>query len=205
MRLLANHFVEEDSVNQRLKISVLDEPGTGGASSRYEISGFSTVTNPARSPYPDPRNALQIPAVSPRQVAWTGTTILFQNGAVEEVGVNGVSVKALIAIEIDYLRSLQAGPRPDERNQRALKHLEMALDELHARTREQIDHKTEETTIVSGRNVSPVSQTAPLNMDSEPQPIPVYPAKTQPSREPSPVVNEKATSQEVHDHAKAEK
>jgi hypothetical protein len=159
MRLLTDHFVSEDSVNHRLKITVLDEPGAGGASHRYEVSGFSTVTNPARSPYPDPRDALHIPAVSPRQVAWTGTTVLFQNGAIGEVGVNGLTHETLLAIMIDRLRSFQAGPYANKHNQTALEHLEMALDELHARTRERIAQGIEGTMAISGKDNEPIPET----------------------------------------------
>jgi hypothetical protein len=68
LRTLTEHIVENDSVNHQLTIEVLDEPGHGGASHNYEITG---------------PNAMK-------------TRIEFQNGPIKEFGVNGLSNEALL-------------------------------------------------------------------------------------------------------------
>jgi hypothetical protein len=122
MRKLTDHIVEGDSANHQLDIYITDDPGAGGANHRYEIGGFSTQDNISRGEQP---------------VAG-GVVVLFQNGAIKEHGVNGVTQEALIAICMDRLRSFQAGPFACVANKQALFHLEVALDWLQKRTRDRI-------------------------------------------------------------------
>lgn len=124
MRRIDNHKVNE--CNEKLEIEVLDEPGEGGASHAYVIAGFDTSSNPSQSDmvcrYDDDerRNMLEL---------------LFQNGPIAEVGTNGITQEALIAICIDRLRGFQAGPYACRENALALTKLEEAQHWLHARTR----------------------------------------------------------------------
>ena len=60
--------------------------------------------------------------------------ILFQNGPILEVGVNGISGEALLAIVIDRLRSFQAGQYACRENALALTKLEESLMWLNKRT-----------------------------------------------------------------------
>lgn len=106
-----------NSANDRLTITATDEPGPGGANHRYEITGFATYGNPYLS-----------------QPPITRTFLSFQNGAIAEVGVNGITQEALIAICIDRLRSFQAGRFACRENALALTKLEEALHWLHHRT-----------------------------------------------------------------------
>ncbi|ODT86711.1 MAG: hypothetical protein ABS78_15575 [Phenylobacterium sp. SCN 70-31] len=61
--------------------------------------------------------------------------MLFQNGPIGEVGVNGLTHEALLAILVDRLRAFQAGPFSCRENALALTKLEEAQQWLGARTR----------------------------------------------------------------------
>ena len=131
VRELTDHKVNE--CNDKLKIEVLDEPGAGGANHLYQITGFNTATN--RS----------CPFVARYGAPADHSTVLFQNGPVPEVGTNGVTQEALLAIVIDRLRSFQAGPYACRENAIALTHLEDAVNWLHHRTRARLARCVEGT------------------------------------------------------------
>lgn len=133
MRELTDHIVSGDQAVQ-LKIEVTDEPGAGGANHRYEITGFDSKTNPSSV---DPQGF---------KSSYSRELILFQNGAIKEAGVNGVTQKALLAIVIDRLRSFQAGPFSCRENAFALTHCEDALSWLQKRTVARIKRGVEGTT-----------------------------------------------------------
>jgi hypothetical protein len=105
-----------------LTITCDDEPGAGGACHLYTIKGFSTATN-ASDPFIGRYG-------SPAEHA----TILFQNGTIPEMGVNGVTIEALLAICIDRLECFQAGPANCNENAWALEKCREALSRLHQRT-----------------------------------------------------------------------
>lgn len=131
MRELTDHKI--NPANDTLKIEVLDEPGAGGANHLYSISGFNTGTNPS-----DPFKARHgYPAEY--------STILFQNGPINEVGVNGVTQEALLAIVADRLRSFQAGPYACRENALALTKIEEAQHWLLSRTRSRMSRGVEGT------------------------------------------------------------
>ncbi|MFC0809105.1 hypothetical protein ACFHWW_27305 [Ensifer sp. P24N7] len=117
MRVLTEHKV--NPANDRLEIQVLDQPGAGGAYHRYKVLGYHDLSNPSR---PEGRQAD------------TSIEILFQNGPINEAGVNGVTQEVLLAIVADRLRSFQAGPYACRENALALTKLEEAMHWLHART-----------------------------------------------------------------------
>lgn len=133
MRELYDHIVEGDSANHQLKIEVRDEPGSGGAHHRYDITGFDTENNPAATA-PDGYKA-----------SFARLPIVFQNGPIKEAGVNGVTGEALIAILIDRLRCFQAGAYACQDNAKAIWHLRDALDCLQVRTRARIARGVEGT------------------------------------------------------------
>ncbi len=117
------HDHKVNPANEGLRIAATDEPGPGGAHHRYEISGFDLGAVPS-SAEPDATyddNA-------------SGVTLYFQNGAINEVGVNGITHEALIAIVLDRLRAFQAGPYSCRENALAITGLEDAQDWLHCRT-----------------------------------------------------------------------
>lgn len=123
MRKLKDHIVEGDSANHQVSISVMDEPGQGGANHEYYIAWPSKEEN-------HPGDAI---------------TVKFQNGPIKEFGVNGVTQEALLAICIDRLRSFQEGPFKGRENAIALTHLEDALMWLQRRTRARIARGVEGT------------------------------------------------------------
>ncbi len=127
MRELHDHKV--NPANDTLTITVVDEPGSGGANHRYEITGFNSETNASESGIDD-RDRV---------------SILFQNGPIAEVGVNGVTHEALLAIVADRLRSFQKGPFSCKANACALTHIEEAMHWLQQRTIERMRRGVEGT------------------------------------------------------------
>lgn len=128
MREITDHIV--NPINDRLEVTVTDEPGAGGASHRYEVKGFQFCTNPSLGldeQYDD------------------RTIILFQNGPIAEVGVNGITHEALLAIVADRLKSFQAGPYANDYNAAALAHVQSAMGALFDRTRQRMARGVEGT------------------------------------------------------------
>ncbi len=121
-RIVKDHVVENDSVNHQLDVVVLDAPGAGGANHEYLIG------------LPQGEGMLV-----------KNTFISFQNGPIKEVGVNGITQEALLAIVIDRLRSFQSGPFAGRENAIALTHCEDALMWLQRRTRARIARGVEGT------------------------------------------------------------
>jgi hypothetical protein len=131
MRELTGHVVNE--ANDRLKITVEDEAGAGGANHLYMIRGFDTGSNPS-CPFTARHG-------QPSQHA----TVLFQNGPIAETGVNGVTHEALLEIVADRLRSFQAGPYACQANADALSAVEAAQEALLSRTRARMARGVEGT------------------------------------------------------------
>lgn len=115
MRTLDDHKV--NPANDTLTVTVLDEPGSGGACHEYDITGGEAVP----------------------------THIRFQNGPINEVGVNGITHEALLAILADRLRGFQKGPYSTKANACALTHIEEAQHWLQQRTIERMRRGVEGT------------------------------------------------------------
>lgn len=126
-RKLTSHIV--NPANDKLIITVMDEPGPGGANHRYRISGYDDTMNPAASVNDQPGML----------------DIVFQNGPINEVGVNGITHEALLAILIDRLEGFQRGKFANDCNKRALECLLDAQNYLQQRTRERMDRGVEGT------------------------------------------------------------
>jgi hypothetical protein len=122
VRQLHEHQV--NPVNDLLAISVIDEPGAGGANHRY------VVQSGGDGPEGTPRVHCEVD---------------FQDGPINEVGVNGVTNEALLAIVIDRMRSFQAGPFACRENALALTKLEEAQMWLLQRTRARMARGVEGT------------------------------------------------------------
>lgn len=107
MRELTDHIVNH--ANDLVKVTATDEPGAGGAHHCYKI-------------------------------AWSGAgfdqhiLVPFQNGPINEAGINGVTHEALLAILIDRMASFQKGPYACRENEYARQNLEQALHWLQQRT-----------------------------------------------------------------------
>src|SRR4051812_20621758 len=98
MRKLTDHIVSGDQAVQ-LTITVLDKPGQGGACHKYAIDTDADVARFGR------------PNTEDGDTHGEGSCLIqFQNGPIKEFGVNGITGEALLAIEIDRLRSFQSGP-----------------------------------------------------------------------------------------------
>jgi len=123
MRKLSDHKL--NGLNDALEITVLDEPGAGGACHVYEIDQVGGAP----------------------ESGGKKTLIEFQNGPIQEEGVNGISGEALMAIQIDRLRSFQAGPYACRENACALTYLETALMWLQKRTRDRMARGVEGTSV----------------------------------------------------------
>lgn len=66
MRTIADHVV--NPANDQLTIEVLDEAGAGGANHVYQVRGYHS-----------------------KEADETAVVIRFQNGPINEVGVNGIT------------------------------------------------------------------------------------------------------------------
>ena len=117
-KVIETHIVEGDTQPQ-IEIRVLDEAGAGGAHHVYGL-------------------------IVPED---DGTLIRFQNGPIKEVGVNGLTQEALLAVVIHRLECFQAGPFACEENETALKYVELALYQLQTRTRKRVERGVEGTNV----------------------------------------------------------
>ena len=117
---ITDHIV--NPANQELSILTMDNPGSGGAHRHYHIAGFNSETNPS-----DPFTRRHgIPA--------TYMSILFQNGPIQEVGVNGVTHESLLAVVIHRLKCFQEGPFACKENEMALLKIQEAMHWMQQRT-----------------------------------------------------------------------
>ena len=117
MRTIEDHKV--NPANDALTVTAVDEPGSGGAHHHYVID-----------------------CASNEDVA---IDIKFQNGPINEAGVNGLTHEVLLAIVADRLRSFQQGPFSTRYNALALTHIEEAQNWLNRRTIERMRRGVEGT------------------------------------------------------------
>lgn len=127
MRTVTDHKL--NGLNEALKIQAIDEPGSGGANHVYLVHIDESQRN-------DPKDKT------------VSMTIQFQNGPIQEAGINGISGEALMAIQIDRLRSFQKGPYACRENALALTALEESLMWLQKRTRDRMARGVEGTHVV---------------------------------------------------------
>jgi hypothetical protein len=127
-RKLHDHKV--NPANDTLTIEVMDTPGAGGANHLYGVYGFDSSKNPSADHTCNDESCVKI---------------LFQNGPINEAGVNGITQEVLLAIVADRLRSFQAGPFACKANACALQHVEEALHWLQQRTIERMRRGVEGT------------------------------------------------------------
>lgn len=120
MRELTSHKVKCDEI----AVLVQDEPGHGGAHHAYAMIW----------------NQKQGGGVTGKECE-----VRFQNGPIAEVGTNGVTHEALLAILIDRLECFQKGGYSCRENAIALTHLQDAMHWLQHRTRERLARGVEGT------------------------------------------------------------
>jgi len=107
----------------RTQVLCLGLPGIGGACHEYRV-------------YPTED---RVPCEGHKPFA----SISFQNGAIQEAGVNGCTNENLIAIVIDRLNGFQSGQFKCPENGYANYHLEKALEWLNKRTKARIERGVE--------------------------------------------------------------
>lgn len=115
-RELTGHIV--NPANDQIQILVLDDPGPGGAHHSYYVH------------------------VKESSLEWP---LVFQKGAINEVGVNGLTHEALLAVLVDRLECFQKGPYACRENAIALTHLQDAQHWLQHRTRARMARGVEGT------------------------------------------------------------
>ena len=130
MRKLTGHIV--NPANDKIVITVDDEPGQGGANHRYVVEGMNFGSNPGYH-------------VQERSNDQHQEIILFQNGPIAEAGVNGLTHEVLLAILIDRLQGFQRGKYACRENAIALTKLEEVQMWLQKRTRDRMARGVEGT------------------------------------------------------------
>jgi len=118
VRELTSHKV--NGLNDALRIDVLGEVGPGGAFHCYSIVYVADLVPHCQD-------------------------IRFQNGPIQEAGINGISNEALLAIVEDRLLGFQSGEFACELNGRALAFVRAALDALKLRTEGRVARGVEGT------------------------------------------------------------
>lgn len=116
MREITHHKIE--GYEDGLMIRAMDRSVPGGPCREYVVSGAFRNAPPT-------------------------VTFHFQDGPIGEVGVNGVTIEALLAMYIDQLQGFQAGEFACEDNKDALRSLRCAMADLHARTEDRIKRGVE--------------------------------------------------------------
>lgn len=124
MERITSHKV--NGLNKTLEISVLDEPGKGNACHAYTIYCPNDEFN-------EELNGSVI------------CNIGFQKGPIQEVGVNGISNEALLAVVEHRLQGFQSGEYACRENALALTKLQEAMMWLHKRTRDRVARGVEGT------------------------------------------------------------
>lgn len=119
MRELTSHKV--NGCNEALMVRAMDKPGHGGASHEYQIE------------FNDDRPDAILCKIN------------FQNGPIAEVGTNGITHEALLAILIDRLEGFQSGKFAHPYNADALTSLRSAQASLQQRTRDRLARGVEGT------------------------------------------------------------
>lgn len=113
MREINSHKI--NGRNEDLQVIVCDNHGHGGACHGYQIINVGE-----QNTGPDKDHVL--------------ASLNFQNGPIAQVGVNGVTHEALLAILIDRLEGFQSGPYACDDNQVALIACKQAMKALQRRT-----------------------------------------------------------------------
>jgi hypothetical protein len=131
MREIKNHLAEGEK--NQLRIEAVSEAYPMGGMHRYDIIGFDTSSNPANVSSDGYKTAL------------TRLVVIFQNGSVQDLGQNGITMEALLAIVADRLTGFQNTPDACDANAHALIHVQSALNELKSRTQKRIADGTKDT------------------------------------------------------------
>lgn len=120
MRELTTHRVFGKGGGQDTStVVVIDEPDQGGACHEYAVMAVGDNID--------------------RSIC----NISFQNGPIQEFGVNGVQQEHLLAIIQDRLECFQSGAFANQYNSEALEYVKLALAALRRRTADRIARQVE--------------------------------------------------------------
>jgi hypothetical protein len=125
MRELTSHKV--NGLNEALMVEVVDEPGQGNACHEYVIT------------------LLDQDLQEDETVSREACRIIFQNGPIKDVGVNGISNESLLAIAEDRLLGFQSGEFACRENAVALTKLQECMMWLSKRTNDRLKRGVEGT------------------------------------------------------------
>ena len=121
MKTLTEHQINE--CNQAITIEVDErDPSNGNASHTY-------------------RMLVEPPEGNPSFVI----DLQFQHGPIKEVGTNGITHEALLAVLADRLEGFQSGQYACPENALALEHIRKATEALHSRTKKRVERGVEGT------------------------------------------------------------
>jgi hypothetical protein len=122
MRELTNHKI--NGCNEAITITVRDEPGQGGACHHYRMVVDHGEKENRTAHFQE---------------------LFFQNGPIAEVGTNGITHEALLAILENRLASFQFGDYACFENEKALYHIREAMMWLKHRTEKRLARGVEGT------------------------------------------------------------
>lgn len=125
-RTITSHHV--NGCNECIRITPTEQVTLGGAPSGYFVDVFSRPGDGTEA-------ALRM-------------LLPFQNGPIAEVGTNGLTHEALLAIVADRLECFQAGPYACAENAEALEHVRAAAAALARRTAGRLARGVEGTSTV---------------------------------------------------------
>lgn len=134
MREVTAHKTNE--CNRAITIAAIDQPGSGGANHHYLMMLPHHVDAWKEDQKQHGEGATPVANCC---------SIRFQNGPIKEVGTNGVTHEALLAVVIDRLQSFQMGDYACRENAIALTKLEEALHWLNHRTQQRLARGVEGT------------------------------------------------------------
>jgi hypothetical protein len=121
MREITSHQINECNEAIRISCDERDEKN-GNASHHYVLEPQSNL-----------------------EPSFAAVVLSFQHGPIKEVGTNGITHEALLAVLIDRLEGFQAGPYACEENAQALNALQVARSALKVRTRGRVARGVEGT------------------------------------------------------------
>lgn len=114
-------------IHNIIDVQAMDEPGPGGACHEYEVRFVAFTRDAQGEPQPVP----------------APVRLYFQKGPVNEVGVNGVSDEALLAVLIDRARAFANGPFKSREGSLAATKMEEAMHWLRARYEDRAERGVE--------------------------------------------------------------
>lgn len=116
MRHISSHTAHGSSA---LRITADDAPFRGMPAHRYDVEGFDTANN----------RAVRSGGFVPR---FRNLSIIFatDDAAANDIGPDGITMDAMLAILADHLHGLQSGPTASQGKQLALEYVESARDVL---------------------------------------------------------------------------